>query len=269
MYSATQLAKKYIGYWLTSGNGKGHGVHSPFVFDFIKNILNRNINKAEYIAIEQERESLKQNEKMLTLQDFGAGSVIENTKQRTVSSIAKNSLKSKKYAQLIYKIAKHYQPKRILELGTCLGITTAYLAQANDEAVITTMEGANEVANEAQLVFNTLKLHNIEIVKGNFDNTLPDCIAHWKQTGEKLDLVFVDGNHREEATINYFMQLLPLMHNDSIMIFDDVHWSKGMENAWETITNHSAVTLSIDLFFIGIVFFKNEFKQKQHFSIRY
>ena len=269
MYSATQLAKKYIGYWFKSSNGKGHGVHSPFVFDFIKNVLNRKVKKEEYMLIEQQRNALKQNQRTLTLQDFGAGSVIENTKQRTVSSIAKNSLKSKKYAQLLYKIARYYQPAHIHELGTCLGITTAYLSKTNDHAVITTMEGAAEVASVAQTVFDNLRLNNIEIVRGNFDDTLPGFISSYRQNDKKLDFIFIDGNHREEATINYFKQLLPLIHNDSLMVFDDVHWSKGMENAWHTIIQHPSVSLSIDLFFVGIVFFKKEFKQKQHFTIRY
>lgn len=268
MYSAAQLAKKYIGYWLKASNGKGHGIHSPFVYDFVQNVLNNKIPAENYAAIEQQRQILKHDKRVLTLQDFGAGSVIENSKQRTVASIAANSLKSPKYAQLIYKIVHYYQPKTVVELGTCLGITTAYLAKAGDNKV-TTMEGADEVASVAESVFQQLDLKNIEIIKGNFDNTLPQWIKSEKDSDKKLDFAFIDGNHREEPTVNYFNQLLPLVHNDSIMIFDDVHWSKGMENAWNTIIHHPSVTLSIDLFFIGLVFFKNEFKEKQHFTIRY
>ena len=268
MYSAPKLAKKYINYWLKASNGKGHGIHSPFVYDFVQNVLNSRLPKEKYAPIEQQRQLLKNDNRILTLQDFGAGSVIENSKQRSVTSIAKNSLKSEKYAQLIHKIVRYYQPETILELGTCLGITTAYLAKVGNNKV-TTMEGADEVAEVAASVFQHLDLQNIEIIKGNFDNTLPEWINKQKEANKKLDFAFIDGNHREEPTVNYFDALLPLIHNDSVMIFDDVHWSEGMENAWSRIINHSSVTLSIDLFFIGIVFFKKEFKQKQHFTIRY
>ena len=268
MYSAPQLAKKYISYWLKASNGKGHGIHSPFVYDFVQNALNSTLTKENYTAIEQQRQVLKNDSRMLTLQDFGAGSVIENSKRRSVASIAKNSLKSVKYAQLIHKIVRYYQPQTILELGTCLGITTAYLSKAGNNKV-TTMEGADEVAEVAATVFQNLNLSNIEIIKGNFDNTLPQWIKEQKKADRKLDFAFIDGNHREKPTVNYFHELQPLMHNDSFMILDDIHWSHGMENAWSRIINHSSVTLSIDLFFIGIIFFKKEFKQKQHFTIRY
>ncbi|MCU7694106.1 O-methyltransferase [Haoranjiania flava] len=269
MYSSVQLAKKYITYWLKASNGKGHGTHSPFVFDFIKNVLNKKPHQSDVGGIEQIRHSLQEDNRLLTLQDFGAGSSIENIKQRRVSSIAKNSLKSEKCAQLIYKIVKYYQPKTILELGTCLGITTSYLASANKWAAVHTMEGAHEVAQVAKDIFKKQSLDNIQITEGNFDDTLPAFIENFSKQHEGLDFAFIDGNHREAPTVSYFHALKPLLHKDSIVVFDDIHWSEGMERAWEKIKNDDDVTLSIDLFFIGIVFFKKEFKVKQHFTIRY
>ena len=139
MYSTLRLAKKYIHYLIKSSNSKGHGVHSPFVYDFIRNVLLYKLSKKKCAAIEAERTKLLRDSRMLTIQDFGAGSAIENEKKRTILSLAKNSLKSPKYAQLLYKIAKYYAPQNVLELGTCLGITTAYLSKASaPQAKITT-----------------------------------------------------------------------------------------------------------------------------------
>jgi predicted O-methyltransferase YrrM len=126
------------------------------------------------------------------------------------------------------------------------------------------MEGAKEIAKTATESFETIGLKNIELIEGNFDDTLPAVVSRLPT----VDFVFIDGNHRQEPTERYFLQLLSKNNNDSIFIFDDIHWSIEMEAAWETIKKHPAVSCSIDLFFIGIVFFRNEFKEKQHFRIR-
>ena len=162
-------------------------------------------------------------------------------------------------------MVRQYQPTTILELGTSLGISTSYLSLANPGASIITMEGASSIAAKARQNFNTLKLQNISIEEGNFDQTLSAVVSQISL----LDIAFIDGNHRREPTESYFGQLLPKTHNDSILIFDDIHWSHGMEQAWETIKQHPSVRCTIDLFFIGIALFRQEFKEKQHFSIRF
>lgn len=269
MYSTLQIAQKYIQYYLTASNGKGHGIHSPFVFDFINHVLLKKVDKQYATPIETLRKSLNKDKRWLTLQDFGAGSAIAPSKRRTVGSIARNSLKQKKYAQLLHKLVQYYQPNTIIELGSALGLTTAYLASAQNNAKVITMEGASEVAAIAKEVFNTLHFNHIEMIEGNFDETLPTLLHQFAQEKKEVDFAFIDGNHRKKPTIQYFQQILPFTHNESIMVFDDIHWSKGMESAWEFIKNEQQVTLTIDLFFIGIVFFKKEIKEKQHFTIRY
>ena len=253
-------------YWLSASNGKGHGVHSPFVFEFITQVLNDSGEYYCYNSIESLRRKLKNDHTILELEDFGAGSRVHASYKRKVSEIANSSLKPKKFAQLLFRMVNHYQPKNVLELGTSLGITTSYLASANKNIPVITMEGAKQVAAVARKNFDTLDLENINIVQGNFDITLA---ATLNNNFEKIDFAFVDGNHRKEPTIEYFKQLLPYSTETSILIFDDIHWSKEMEDAWEYIKSTDAVTLTIDLFFIGIVFFRKEQKIKQHFNIRF
>lgn len=265
MYSSLQLAAKYIAYWISSSNGKGHGTHSPFIFEFITKVSNDKTVYPEYDKVEPLRKQLLNDNTLLNVEDFGAGSTVSKTNQRTVASIAKNAAKSKKLGQLLFRIVKYYQPKTILELGTSLGITTSYLSLANPEAQVITMEGSKEIADTANQNFRNLDLQNIELVTGNFDNTLSSIISQLSS----IDLVFIDGNHRKEPTKRYFHQLLTKANNDSIFIFDDIHWSAEMEAAWETIKAHESVRCSIDLFFIGIVSFRKEFKVKQHFTIRF
>ncbi len=265
MYSALQLGSKFLKYWLTASNGKGHGIHSPFVFDFVANVLNDHRQYYSYQAIEDLRYQLQQDNTLLTIEDFGAGSRTGVHKQRSVASIAHSALKPKKFGQLLFRIADHYQSQTILELGTSLGITTAYLASASQQAKVVTMEGASAVAEVAAGNFEKLGLTKIQITQGNFDETLLPTLQALKQ----IDLVYVDGNHREEPTVRYFQQIMSFTTENSILIFDDILWSKEMEQAWETIKSDERVLLSIDLFFIGLVFFRKDFKVKQHFTIRF
>jgi len=162
-------------------------------------------------------------------------------------------------------MVKEYKPKTILELGTSLGITTSYLSLGRPAANMITMEGASEVAAVASKNFQKLGVGNIALEQGNFDNTLSTVVRGLSS----VDFCFIDGNHRQEPTERYFLEILPKINNDSILIFDDIHWSHEMEASWATIKNHPSVRCTIDLFFIGIVFFREEFYEKQHFSIRF
>jgi len=265
VYSTFQLAKKYLNYHFSASNGKGHDVHSPFVFDFITKVLRDKKEYDCYEKIEAVRKELINNLRIIHVDDFGAGSTVMKLNERKISDIARSSLKPKKFAQLLFRMVQYYKPSTILELGTSLGITTAYLAEGNKNATVYTCEGASSIADIAKQNFNQLSIKNIELTQGNFDETLPQLLTKLN----KVDLAFIDGNHRKEPTLNYFYQLLEHVSPSSILIFDDIHWSEEMEAAWHEIQQHQAVTLTIDLFFIGIVCMNSDIKVKQHFSIRY
>ena len=265
MYSKIELGLKYADYWLKASNGKGHGIHSPFVFDFVTKVLNDHRSFYAYEQLEALRHSLKQNDTLLEINDFGAGSRIIKNNFRKVSSIAQSSLKPKKFAQLLFRMVNFYKPALILELGTSLGVTTGYLAAAKNDAQVITMEGATAVAAVAKTNFEQLQLQNIKLVTGNFDETLPLVL----QKSGAIDFAFLDGNHRYQPTIQYFKQVLQKSHDHTIIILDDIHWSEEMEQAWTEVRQHPSVTATIDLFFIGIVLLRNDFKAKQHFKIRF
>jgi predicted O-methyltransferase YrrM len=265
LYSRFQLAKKYLHYYLTASNGKGHGMHSPFVFDFILNVLNNGKGYALPEEVEKCREKLLGSQKLIEVEDMGAGSRVQKKSTRRVADIALHALKPPKYAGMLYRLAYHYKPSNITELGTSFGITTAYLAKGSPKAEVYTIEGSKTVREMARSVFNELGIENIKSLEGRFDALLPEVLAVLKQ----VDLAYVDGNHKLEPTMNYFSLLVDKSHNDSILIFDDIHWSKAMEQAWEKIKAHPSVKCSIDLFFLGMIFFRSEFKEPRHFKIRF
>jgi predicted O-methyltransferase YrrM len=240
-------------------------MHSPFVFDFIRNVLNNESSYHPPADIKKLRKELEKDDTALAIIDLGAGSRTGAVKERTVSQLAKNAVKPKKYGELMYRLVAHYKPFNIVELGTSLGITTAYMATSATEANIYTIEGAPPVAALASWNFQKLGLNNIHTETGNFDDLLPLVL----QKLSAVDVAYVDGNHRYEPTVRYFHQFLQKVQNNSILVFDDIHWSGEMEKAWEEIRNHPQVRCSIDLFFMGFVFFRDEFKTRQNHVIRF
>ncbi len=265
VYSPLQSAAKYFKYYIHAADSKGHGTHSPFVFEFITKVMNDFTKYYDYEKVESLRKKLLQDKTELTVEDFGAGSATTNSNVRTVASIAKSAAKPKKFGQLLYRMVKYYSFGNVLELGTSLGITTAYLALANNTAKVTTLEGCGNIAEMARRNFIDLDLDNVDIVQGNFDHMLKEVLIR----NNPVDFAFIDGNHRQEPTERYFNQILPYTHNNSILVFDDIHWSAGMEAAWKNIVAHESVTAYIDLFHIGIISFRKEFREKQEFTVRF
>ena len=254
--------RDYLKHRLTSKTR--HGTHSPFVYQLTDEVIYDFNAKKDYKSIETQRKKLFSDDSTITVTDLGAGSHLNKNRTKKVSQIAKNALKRPRLAQLIYRLAKANQPRHIIELGTCLGITSAYLAKAVPEADVITVEGCPETAKVAYRNFRELDLENVELQVGNFDLLFPKIIDE----AEQLDFVYIDGNHRKQATLDYFNWCLPKVHEGSLLIFDDIYWSEGMKEAWSEIKNHPRVTVTIDLFWIGLVYFRKG-QVKEHFKIRY
>ncbi len=250
----------YITHRLKAGNE--HSIHSPFVYGLLMDVIYVKANFYPFKKIEKVREQLIDSKKTIHCIDLGAGKGKSINKK--ISRIAKHSAKSSKQAQLLFRLADHFQPSQIIELGTSLGISTAYLASANSKIQIITIEGCRETAEIAEQNFKHLKLKNIKQVVGNFDSVLPEILDEC----QNLDFVFFDGNHRKESTINYFNQCLEKSNEATVFVFDDIYWSDEMMEAWKEIKDNKRVTVTIDLFFMGIVFFRKE-QAKQHFLIRF
>jgi len=200
----------------------------------------------------------------ITIRDFGAGAANNAESTKKVKDIVKNSAKSRKYASLLYRIFRYYNVRKALELGTSAGISSMYMASAMPHGRLITVEGSPEIAKLALENFNRIGFKNISQVVGNFDDVLKEIL----QKEQSFDCVFFDGNHREEATLRYFEQCLPFVHNDTVFIFDDINWSGEMKRAWQNIKEHSSVRVTIDLYFLGIVFFRKELS-KENFVIRF
>jgi predicted O-methyltransferase YrrM len=257
-----RFVKDYLLHRLKAKNR--HGLHSPFVYKLVDTVIYDYADSKVYQEIENIRKKLLVDNRMITITDLGAGSMLNNNKQKRIGDIAANALKQPKLAQLLYRLAAHFKPRNMIELGTCLGITTLYLQKAASDAHVYTMEGCPQTAGVAKETFKQAGLDAVELITGNFDDNLPAVINNLDQ----LDFVFVDGNHQKDATLKYFEWCLPKVHEDTLLIFDDIYWSEGMKEAWAQIKAHPQVTVTVDLFWIGLVFFKSG-RVKEDFLIRY
>ncbi|OIN58341.1 O-methyltransferase [Arsenicibacter rosenii] len=257
----------YLRYIVRAGNE--HSLHSPFLFDLYRQTIRPGRKSAEepfFTQIEALRRELKQSREELAVVDLGAGSRLTPANTRTVGAIARHSAKPPAYAQLLYRLTQRFQTRTIFDLGTSLGLTTAYLAKGADKTggFVTSFEGCPATAEKARQHLNRLGCKAVEVVTGDLAETLPRQVDH----ADRLDLVFFDANHRYTPTVQYFNVCLPKKHNDSVFIFDDIHWSDEMEQAWATIKEHPDVTATVDLFGVGLVFFRKE-QLKQHFTLRF
>lgn len=256
-----QLVKDYLKHQF---KGKSrHGVHSPFVYHLVDQVIYNSKADNAYQDIEKLRSELFHDKRTIRITDLGAGSLVNNNKLRKVSVMARSSLKPPFLAQLIYRLAKNQKPENIIELGTCLGTTTAYLAKGAPKAKVISIEGCPETALIAAENLKKLNIHNVDLQVGDFDELLPEILKDIP----KLDFIFIDGNHRKNSTLSYFYSCLPKVTEDSLMIFDDIYWSEGMKEAWEEIKAHPEVTVTVDLFRIGLVYFKKT-QAKENFRIR-
>lgn len=260
-----RFAIKYIKYKLTSKHKRGHGIHSPFVFDLIVNVIDNKRSKYyEYPYINSLRYKLSKSQRCINVTDYGAGSKMLKTNKRSLKDVLKNSSIKSKYGKLLFRLVNRFLPEIILEFGTCLGLSTLFLASPNSKAKVFTIEGCPELSKVANENFMLFGVKNIKLFTGRFDDILSGVLTEAK----RLDFVFFDGNHTRDATIDYFDQCLALANENSIFVLDDIHWSAGMEEAWKTIQEYPEVTVTIDLFFMGIIFFKKSLS-KQNFIVRY
>lgn len=252
----------YLRYLLKAKHKGGHGIHSPFCYYFITEILEANHPYYAYEELNKLRKNLKKDNTILEIQDHGAGP--KNHKASSVKKILTNSVLSKKQGELLFRIAEVFNVKRILELGTSLGLSSSYLAKANSEAVVISIEGCPTLAQFAQTVHLENGINNVTVVNALFDDVLDQML----QTEGPFDLIYVDGNHTYEATLRYVKTILQFSSKKIVIILDDIHWSLEMEQMWEKVILMDEIRLSLDLFHLGILFLNPQL-QKEHFVVRF
>ena len=234
-------------------------LHSPYLFDLLTFVHDRNRKYYAFEVIERHRRELRGDRSKITVHDMGAGSRISGTaKTRRVSAIARRALASPRRCERYFRLATYLKATTIVEIGTSLGISTAYLAAACGSGYVYGLEGATEVLKKAQQTADRFHLHNLHLIPGHFDQSLPAVL----QEIPYPDLILIDGNHQYAATMRYFELVKHHRNPSTIIVVDDIRWSREMHQAWQEIQNDPDVTVSLDCFSYGIVFFRKEFRER-------
>jgi len=254
---------KYLIYKLLSGHPKGHGIHSPFVFDLVSRVFRNKTDSAIVLNIEKVRRLLLNDKRTIYVDDRGSGSKILKSKYRKVSEIARFSPVPPKYGMLLSNMADAFGSPGIIELGTSFGISTMYLAAGNRYCTVNTVEGSSSISEIASENFRQAGFENVNLITGSFDEVLPELL-----NGNAPGLVFIDGDHRREPLIKYFTKIAEKAGPATTVIVDDIHYSSEMEEAWKEIKNFEKVSVTIDIFRMGIVFFREGISHNDY-TIRY
>lgn len=246
----------YLRHLLLAKNSGGHGVHSPFLFDFIRFVVMEKHPYYCFESIEKQRRKFLSDTTCLEITDFGTGT----KKQKQVRDIARKTIKPAHQAQLLFRICARYHIRNVLELGTSPGITTLYLSAADSRIRCTTVEGCRQTASVARSLFERTGRNNINLLQADLNEELPAVL---EKSGIQ-DLIFIDANHRQDALLNYFGKCLNFIHHNSIIVVDDPYWSKDMTRAWKILCDNEKVTGTIDLYHMGVVFFNPAFARRKY-----
>lgn len=242
-----------------------YDVHSPFLAAWLKAVMEDDREYYAFDEIEIIRNYWLRTPQIVDYSsDLGAGSRAGQGVKRAVKEMARWSSVDQQTGRRLFRMMQFSKPSTILELGTNLGISAMYLQRGAVAAKLYSIEGQASVARLAKESFRRLGAqYQPEIITGSFTEVLPNLLSQMKQ----VDAVWLDGDHRKEATLAYFEEILPFLHPGSIVAIGDIHWSEGMEAAWELLKNHPSVTLSVDLFEFGVLFFREEQQEKEHFTL--
>ena len=245
---------EYVRYLLTAHHRKGHGIHSPFVYDVVSRVIRNKTDETVVRLIEDRRKMLLKDKRLVRVSDLGSGSVSRKNKNelRKVSDIARYSSLPPKYGSLLANLSVEFGSPGIIELGTSLGISTMYMAGAAPGCEIVTIEGSPEIAGLACQNFSDLKMNGIKMLSGSFRDKLGEAFSVVPEPG----LVFIDGDHRRDSLLEYFGTIAERSPDRTVVVIDDIYLSQEMKEAWKAITMHKRVSVSLDLYRMGIVFFR-------------
>jgi predicted O-methyltransferase YrrM len=257
------MAASFIRHYLAATRN-GHDVHSPFAYHLCEEVFYNKHPFYDFGGLSKIRERLLRDNRVLAIEDLGAGSRSLHSGSRSVRDIARHGISSSRQSEVLYRLIAYLGLKNIVELGTSVGLNTLYLARAARDGKVISIEGSASLSSAARELAEKESLKNISVVHGAFDERLPEVLS----TLDHVDLAYIDGNHRAAATIDYFEQLLTKITPRSVIVIDDIHWSREMASAWEQIKNHGIVALTMDSWYTGYVFFSESIHQSTHLRIR-
>ncbi|MCK5135727.1 MAG: class I SAM-dependent methyltransferase [Bacteroidales bacterium] len=240
---------KYLEHQLYRRHRKGRGIHPPYLFSFVHDVVFNTPGTDIPHEISEMHRNLWKDRTMIG--------------ERTVGSFVCGSSVSPRYGELLFRITRWFCPDMILELGTGLGVSTMYLGQGYPGVPLHSIEGNTERAAFAAQLVCRCHLEQVSIHWGDLDRKLEEILP-------QLDgrfVAFVDANHSYEPTIRYVRAILEKAGDEAVIIMDDIYWSRGMSRAWKEVISWPGISVSIDLFHMGILLLRKDLN-KAHVKIK-
>ena len=232
---------------------KGFGVHSPFVYDLITNVIEETCEFYAYRDISLVRLQLLQNEQFI---QYGK-------KQLTVKKALKRYGISTKEGKFLFRLANHYKPHTMLSVGSSMGLAPLYLARYDSTVQCITLECVQDIAEIATQVLSKEKNPALSIKTGTYRALLPESIVQLQQ----IDCVYVDKNVGVNDWDTIFEQCEPFIHNATFFVLAGIRSSTEKQSYWTQFRQHPSITVAIDLYDLGLLFFQSKLHKQVYKTI--
>jgi len=236
-----------------------YNIHSPFLYDFVRIVFDTQKNYYSFYQIELVRQRLLKDSTEIKINDLGAGTV-SNSNLRSIKEIASTSSSGEKKCRVLHNIANYFHAKNILELGTNLGLGTAYIFSASKEAEFHSVEGDENLHRIAEEGLKNLGIYKVKL----FNQAFEKYFRSQPKFVDEVELCFVDGNHTKDATLEVFHKIWNNAQERKCIIFDDIYWSDGMAEAWAEIKAKVSSGFTVDVYQMGIVIIDPKYKKVEH-----
>ncbi len=244
LFEKLKIIGRFLRFW--NGAKSIDSVDSPLVYQLCLDIQSAHDAKTQFKKIEDKRAQLLMDNTLINVQSLGSQSKVNRSEIRSIRQIALSSVSPRNKCELLYGLVKTTKAKTVLELGTSLAISTAYVAAVDRVDYIKSVEDSSKIHS-----YNENLAHNskINMIQSDFQSYIENELNN----KAKYDCIVLDGRHDEIATISYVNQLINLLNPNGIIIVDDIYWSNGLMNAWKTLRNDYRYNLKIDLFYYGVL----------------
>jgi predicted O-methyltransferase YrrM len=182
---------------------------------------------------------------------------------------------NRQWGLFLHLCARALAAETICEFGTAVGISGSYLALAPSCRQFYGLDGSAARLDLAKATFSRCGIRTTDALRGSFDvaqdvpqgKRLVDLIqaeaclvlGPFEETVPRLlaselriDLAYVDGDHRRQPTLDIFEQLTRCLRPGALVIFDDIRWTVDMFETWGDLSEWPGFSDTVDVGRMGL-----------------
>lgn len=236
---------------------KGYGVHSPFVFNLITKVINERCSYYSFYDIELLRKQLLFREQEIVYPDRQQKGRV---RRRTIGEIVAREAIKPKHGALLFRLANYFKSKKILQLGPSMGLSTLYLTSYAPDLDCIALENVPEFATIARMAFEKEGKNPVDLRTGAYTELLPKALEDM----ESPDFIFFNTLYEQHNNVWLFNECMKHVHEDTVFVLEGIKASRKMRELWQDICARPDVTVTIDLYSMGIVFFNKRLHKRDY-----